>query len=382
MENIFLYKTKKILIAIFSWELIFWILFSMFLFVMDFFSSSNKENHLTFKFPEQLFLIFLVLPVLIIAFSWFMYWKNKKLSRIGGVNTLKTLLKPIHSKHYFISYFLLRNAIVFILIAMAQPVFGSKKVNASLDTMELVLAIDVSNSMNTRDIDPETSRLEIVKRAMIQLINNFHGEKVGICVFAGGAYIQLPITADYEAAKMYVNEIETNMLSNQGTNISAALNVSKEMFSKEKTSKAILIVSDGENHEGQLEEASKTIKESEIMLAVLGIGTKNGGYIPNDPQKPELGYKIDAKGTKIRSKLNENLLRQIAKKTDGFYTISYSPFPNLSQILTQFSQIKRTKIETITLDIKENWYQIPLFFGIIFFLLFSLFKQNLFLIYK
>jgi Ca-activated chloride channel homolog len=378
MENNFTYKTKKILIAIFSWEIIFSVFFLLFLYLMDYFSTSNTDNHLAFKNPDALIFLFILVSLLIFSFTWFMFWKNKKLSQIGKINTLKTLLNPINSKRFFISYFLLRNAVVFIIISMAQPVFGSKKVNASLETMELVLAIDVSNSMNTKDIDAETSRLEIVKRAMIQLINSFHGEKVGICVFAGGAYIQLPITADYEAAKMYVNEIETNMLSNQGTDISSALNVSKEMFSKEKTSKAILLVTDGENHEGQIDEASKSIKESEIILAVLGIGTKNGGFVPTDPQKHELGYKIDEKGNKVLSKVNENLLREIANKTGGFYSISSTPFPDLSQIITKFRYIKRTKVDSIELDIKENWYQIPLFLGILFFLAFSLFKQKLF----
>lgn len=359
------------------WELIFWSLLLSFLFMMDFFSNSSTDNHLAFKNPENFSAIYIVLPLFIGVNCWYLYWKNKKLASLGKINTLQTLLKPLNSSRYFISYFLLRNALVFLLIAAAQPVFGSKKVKGTRDSMELVLAIDVSNSMNTRDIDSETSRLEIVKRAMIQLINNLHGEKIGVCVFAGSAYIQLPITGDYEAAKMYVNEIETSMLSNQGTDIASAMLVSAEMFSKEKTSKAILVVSDGENHEGNVDEATAKIKESNILLAVLGIGTKSGGFVPTDPLRPEMGYKVDSKGGRIISKMNENLMQQVAKKAGGFAVISSSAYPDLSELIKELGNLKRTKIDGIELNIKENWYQIPLLFGILFFISYSLYRQGM-----
>jgi Ca-activated chloride channel family protein len=377
MEKNYSYKINKILSAMLIWELIFWSLLLSFLFMMDFFSNSSSDNHLAFKNPENFSAIYIILPLFIGVNCWYLYWKNKKLASLGKINTLQTLLKPLNSGRYFISYFLLRNALVFLLIAAAQPVFGSKKVKGTRDSMELVLAIDVSNSMNTRDIDSETSRLEIVKRAMIQLINNLHGEKIGVCVFAGSAYIQLPITGDYEAAKMYVNEIETSMLSNQGTDIASAMLVSAEMFSKEKTSKAILVVSDGENHEGNVDEAVAKVKESNILLAVLGIGTKSGGFVPTDPLRPELGYKVDAKGGRIISKMNENLMHQVANKAGGFAVISSSAYPDLSELIKELGNLKRTKIDGIELNIKENWYQTPLLFGILFFISYSLFRQGM-----
>ena len=108
---------------------------------------------------------------------------------------------------------------------------------------------------------------------MNQLVNTLHGEKIGISIFAGSSYLQLPLTADYEAAKMYIHEIETNMVSNQGTNVGAALDISSRMFSKDKTSKAILVVTDGEDHEGGVDEHLVALKENNITLAVLGIGT-------------------------------------------------------------------------------------------------------------
>jgi Ca-activated chloride channel family protein len=378
MKEKFAYNIKKILLGILISELLFFALFAIILSLFGFFTSTIGSTSLAFKFPEKLNYLAIIIP-LIALFWWYMKWKNQRFRTLGNLQVLASLISPVNSKKYFISYFLLRNALVFTIIAMAQPVFGSKKVNASLDSMELILAIDVSNSMNTKDISKEDSRLQIVKRAMIQLINNFHGEKLGICVFAGGAYLQLPITADYEAAKMYINEIETDMFSNQGTNIGAALELSSEMFSKEKTSKAILLVTDGENHEESYEEPLQAIKASKIMLGILGIGSKSGGPIPNDPLKPELGYKTTASGSTVISKLNENLIHSMANKSGGFSMISSTAYPDLSTILERFSHLKRTKIESIELDVKENWYQVPLLFALVFWVLFALVREGIIL---
>ncbi len=361
---------RLILGGIFLWELLFWALFGLIVWLMDGFSSSASV-HLAFKDPDKLNYVALLVPV-IGAFIWFMGWKNKRLGSLGDERVLALILHPIDSSRVFFRFFLFRNALVLVIIAMAQPIFGNKKVSATLETMELVLAIDVSSSMNTRDIDSETSRLEVVKRAMNQLVNTLHGEKIGISIFAGSSYLQLPLTADYEAAKMYIHEIETNMVSNQGTNVGAALDISSRMFSKDKTSKAILVVTDGEDHEGGVDEHLVALKENNITLAVLGIGTEKGGLIPNDPENPELGYKTDAAGRTIVSRMNPGFIRRLAEKAGGFSVISDSPYPSLEGILDNIKQMKRSTVDNIEMDIKENWYQIPLALGMLCLLLFVL----------
>lgn len=365
------YNTRSIIGGILLWELLFWALFGFVLWMMDAFSNTAGSGQLAFKDREKLDYLLVLIPV-IGAFLWFITWKNKRLLQLGDARVLSLVVQPIDSSSVFFRFFLFRNALVFLIIAMAQPVFGSKKVSGTLETMELVLAIDVSTSMNTRDIDPENSRLDVVKRAMNQLVNTLHGEKIGIAIFAGGAYLQLPLTADYEAAKMYIHEIETNMVSNQGTNVAAALDISSRMFSKDKTSKAILVVTDGENHEGGLDEPVQFLKENNITLAVLGIGTTKGGLIPNNPDRPELGNKTDASGRTIVSKMNPDFIKRLAEQAGGFSVISESAYPNLEGILDNIKQMKRTKVEDIELDIKENWYQIPLVLAMICLLLFVL----------
>lgn len=364
MDRSFTYRLKWIITGMIGWELVFWLLTAVVFWLMGYWSSDSVAGQLAFKFPVYLTYLLGVIPF-IALYIWFLQWKNKRLENLASLELRHALTTPVSSYRVFLSFFMFRNTLVFLLFALAQPVFGTKKVAATMNNTELVLAIDISNSMNTKDVDPEVSRLEIVKRAMIQLINGFHGEKVGIVVFAGGAYMQLPLTADYGAAKMYVQEIETNMLSNQGTNIAAAFTVAQEMFSKKNVGKTIFLISDGENHEGGVDEALKSLKEQQISIAVLGIGTARGGLIPNYPGKPEMGYKTDQNGQTIVSRMNEKMLRQLAKKGEGFAIICTNSYPNLLNFNERLNQVKRTKTELFELDVKENWYQVPLFLALL-----------------
>jgi Ca-activated chloride channel family protein len=256
-----------------------------------------------------------------------------------------------------------------LVFALAQPFLGTKKVNATMQSMELAICLDVSNSMNACDIDPKTSRLEIAKRALNQLINSLHGEKIGVVVFAGGSLIQLPLTSDYGAAKLFVNEIKTDMLSGQGTNVASALEACKEVFSEQKTSKAVMLVTDGENHEVNPSKLLKEMHQKGIQLAILGIGTQQGGRIPLDADRPELGYKLGMNGKTVTTKVNPSFIRSMANKARGFATISQDPFPDLNALLTQINQMKRSKVKEIELEALDNRYQFPLFVALICFAL-------------
>ena len=324
----------------------------------------NQSLDFSFLHPAYLF-IFLLIPVFF-GIEWgFMRWKNKKINALGSLQTQAILLPEIHVKSLFWKYFWLRNTLFFFAFALAQPIFGEGKVTSTGRNAEILIALDISNSMNVRDINPTESRLSIAKRSLIQLINSLRGEKIGICVFAGNAYVQLPLTGDYDAAKMYVNEIETDMVSEQGTNIGEALSNAARMYSKAKNSKLLLLVTDGENHEGGIDESVQILKENKVQLAILGLGTKQGGYVPNDPYKPEFGYKILENGKKVVSKLNPKMLAEIAQKANGFAITSASSFPDLENIVDQIRDLKTGESEVSDVEVKQNWYQIPLFLGIV-----------------
>lgn len=370
------YRLKLILSGVLVWEVIFWLFTGLLFYLIGYLDASATGEQVGFKDPELFYLLFLLIPIL----GMYLYniYSTNNLAQSAHPSVRKFILQPVSSLNSFLKYFFYRNALVCLIFAMAQPVFGTKKVSGTIESLELVVCLDVSNSMNTKDISSDFSRLEIAKRALNELVNNLHGEKLGIAVFAGGAYVQLPLTGDYSAAKLFINEIQTDMVSNQGTNVAAALGTSISMFSPEKTTKGIILVTDGENHEENPDAVLKEIKTKNIQLSILGIGTTQGGPVPINPHRPELGYKTTAAGRTVISRVDPAFIQSIASKSGGSATLTSDPFPNLSDLLTQINQMKRSKVQDIEFDILENRYQIPLFASLIFWCLFLLWSKVFF----
>lgn len=259
---------------------------------------------------------------------------------------------------------LLRTASFLIVLALAQPILGKKKTKIQGRNAEIVVALDISNSMNTRDVSTKVSRLDIAKRSLVQLVNELRGEKIGLVIFAQNAFVQLPITKDYNAAKLFIQDLETKMISNQGTNFEAALQKSKDMFSKGKINKGIILLTDGENHTEVPSELLEEIKEEELLLSVVGIGTQGGGPIPNDANRLELGYKTNERGQVIVSKVDEKLIRDLAKFSGGVSLLIRTPFPNLSDLLTEINRKKAGNIGDLSMEIQRNLYAWPLVAGL------------------
>ena len=368
------YRLQLIVTGILVWELLFWGMYFLLINAFGFFSSGNSSEKLIYRNPEALHALFGLVPI--VGVYIYNTLQNNRLAAKSSPSVVRSFLHPVSSMNSFMKYFFLRNAFVLLIIALAQPVFGTKKVAGTTESLELVIALDISNSMNAMDISDKISRLGIAKRAMVQLINNLHGEKIGICLFANSAFVQLPITGDYGAAKLFIEDIETSMISSQGTNIRQALEVSSEMFSEQKTTKGIILITDGENHEENPDNILKKIRESNMQLSVLGIGTKRGGLVPNNPDKPNSGYKTNAVGKTVLSRLNEPFIRNIAQKGGGKATISANEFPDLSALLTEISQMKRTKIDNLEFDVKQERYQIPLILSIAFWFGFLLWSKQ------
>jgi Ca-activated chloride channel family protein len=347
--------------------MIFWALTGGLLYLLGFLDN-GAITKMGFKNEGALWLFMLLLPI--VGIYLFNLQSTNKIATGTNPNLQKLVLTPVNSIHSFLRFFLYRNTFAFLVLALAQPVFGTKKVSGTLESMELVVCLDISNSMNTKDISKDLSRLEISKRAIIQMVNNLHGEKIGISLFAGSAFVQLPLTTDYNAAKLFISDITTGMISSQGTNIAAALETSRDMFSEQKTSKAIILVTDGENHETDPRSILASIKEKSIALSILGIGTTSGGPVPVNPDRPELGYKTSSTGMTVVSKINPSLLRSLASQGGGSATISNSEFPDLRELLTEINQMKRTKLRDLQFDMKENRYRVPLFAALLFWLLY------------
>lgn len=358
-KKVYIYSIYKIMLLLLLWEVIFWTIAILLLSSYGYFEVGIGRPTIGFNHPDLLHLLWIILP-LIMVYCSFMFWKNMKLKRIGNRFIQSRVLRPVSVWNTFLKFFLFRNFIVFLIIAMAQPVYGTKKINSYGNNLEVVVALDISSSMNVKDIDKETSRLEVAKRAIVQMINILKGEKLGIVIFASSAYVQLPLTNDYGAAKMYVAEIQTNMVSRQGTNIAEALAMSKKMFVNPKASKAVILITDAEDHEGGLKHELEEYKTAGIHLSTLVVGTKAGGLIPNRIDKPEFGYKVDKSGTPIISRYNEQFIQNIHVQSEGLLVVGDSPYPDLASLLGRIKKIRRTRGDALVMDIRANYYQIPL----------------------
>ena len=357
-KSINTYFHTKLFRTLFLSEVVFWLLFYLVIQSLGFFMPQTSGNYgFHFAKPDYFYMLFLLVPF---VYTYIISVKRK--------NKIDENLSQFSRKHIptssfawsIIRFFILRSAFVFLILALAQPIYGRKKVKGTVKSMELVVCLDVSNSMNTRDID-ETSRIEVAKRSLNALISSLAGEKIGLCLFAGNAYVQLPLTTDCNAAKLFVDEVNTSYVSTQGTNIPEALSTASSMFSKEKMTKAILVVTDGENHEEEDPEIYNQIQELGIQVCAMGIGTELGGPIPEDPYSIGNGYRKDAFGQTIVSKLNPNFVKQIASKTNGYAMVTSEPYHDLQTILPQINQMKRMKLRDLEFDIQESRYQIPLF---------------------
>lgn len=266
-----------------------------------------------FANPEYLYLLIL-LPVAILLYIYSKYRRNRDIKSYGNPQLLKALIPSFSSIRTKITFWLLFTVLAMIIFVLAQPQFGANKETVTTRGVEVVVALDISNSMLADDISP--NRLDKAKRLISRIINKSSENKVALIVFAGDAFVQLPITDDFISAKMFLESISPKLIDRQGTDISAAINLATKSFTpNDKVGKAIVIITDGENHEGGAEEAARQAAEKGINVYVLGIGTEKGGRIPLTGNE----YLRDSDGYVVVTKLNEEMARSIAEAGKGMY---------------------------------------------------------------
>ncbi len=368
-KKLFTYSIKQFIFIWLVYELVFFSLLFVLFYFFDFFKeTTNLDQQLILEHPANLFL-FCIIPVLAFLQISSLERRNRMLADHVESKFYQLLFKPVSTKKALLRFIFIRNIVAFLILALANPLLGKMKQNTKADNLELVICLDISNSMNAKDIE-NTSRLEIAKRALSQLVNQLKGERIGMCVFAGTAFVQLPLTNDYHAAKLFVQEIETDMISAQGTNISSALTTANKMFTKLKTSKGILLVTDGEDHEGLNDSIIEVLKQNKIEISVVGIGTEKGAPLLIDVKKPGLGYKKSDQGEVIISRLNSAFIKDLANKLNGSASVTTSAFPNMNEVLTEINQMKQGNSRNLEIEIKESWYQIPVGLAVINLILF------------
>lgn len=269
-----------------------------------------------FRFEQPIYLFLLIaLPVLVILFiASNVRWK-RNLRKYGDPQLLKEMMPDASPVRYNLKFWLTFAALFFLILVAARPQFGTKMETINRQGIETVIALDISNSMLAQDVAP--NRLEKSKKIIAKLVDEMQDDKIGLIVFAGEAFIQLPITSDFISAKMFLETIQPDLISTQGTDIRAAINMATRSFTpREDVGRAIIIITDGENHEGGAEEAAKAAAEKGMMVYVLGVGSPEGSPIPGTKAND---YRKDKDGNVIVTRLNEQMCQEIAKAGGGAY---------------------------------------------------------------
>jgi Ca-activated chloride channel family protein len=266
-----------------------------------------------------------------------------------------------------IKFLLAMLALAALIFGIARPQFGSKLREIKREGVEIIIALDVSNSMMAEDIQP--NRLERAKQAIAKMVDRLVNDKIGLIVFAGDAYIQIPITSDYVSAKLFLNTISTDIVPKQGTAIGSAIALGSKSFTpQEESSKALIIITDGENHEDNAIDAAKAASEKGIRVHTIGIGLPKGAPIPvyNGGQK---NYLKDNSGETVISKLDEGMLQQIAAAGEGVYIRSTDTRVGLDKLFDEISKMEKQEMEARIYSDYDERFQYLFAIGLFFLLL-------------
>lgn len=280
------------------------------------------------------------IPLLLLLFLWVIRWKKKAIANLGDLDIVKRMMPEVSHSRPLLKFIFFLLAYTFLIIGLANPQIGTKMEEVKQKGVDLMILLDVSNSMLAKDLAP--NRLENAKRSISLLIDNLHNDRIGIVVFAGQAYVQLPVTTDYAAAKLFLNTINTNMVPTQGTAIGAAIDLGMQSFDfKNGISKAMIIMTDGENHEDDAIDAAQRAFDKEVNIHVVGVGSVGGSPVPLLKNGQEAGFHTDKEGNTVVSKLDEELCKAIAAAGNGAYVRATNAGTSLTSIMGQIAKMQQ-----------------------------------------
>lgn len=306
-----------------------------------------------FRFEDPIYLYLLVLiPVLaIIRFVGYRS-RRKRLHMFGNPQLLKELMPDVSRWRPAVKFWLLQGALALLIIMLARPQMGTKISHEKRTGIETIIAMDISNSMRAEDVTP--SRLDRSKMIVENLVDKFSNDKIGLIVFAGDAFVQLPITSDYVSAKMFLSNIDPSMMATQGTDIAGAINMATHSFTQDKeVGKAIVIITDGEDHEGGALEAAKAAQAAGMRVYVLGVGSTQGSPIPI----PGTGdFMKDNTGNTVMSALNEQMCREVAQAGGGAFIHVENNSRAQDQLDAELDKLSKKEIDsTVYSDFDEQF---------------------------
>ena len=309
-----------------------------------------------------------ILPLMVLVFFLVMRWKKRALQRLGDSDIISRLVPDVSLSKQSWKFILFLAAFFFLLVAMIDPQVGSREEEAKQEGIDIMICLDVSNSMMAEDLSP--NRLERAKQAIAKLTEKLHGDRIGIVVFAGQAFVQLPITSDYGAAKLFLDNIDCDIVPVQGTAIGTAIDMAAGSFGAENTnSKAIIVITDGENHEDDAVASAKKAAEKGITVHTIGMGSPEGGPIPIysivGTSKVKEGFKKDAEGNTVVTKLDQKMLTEISAAGNGVYVRANNTEAGLNTVMAQLEKMQRSQMGSKHYTDYEDRFQVFLLLSII-----------------
>ena len=296
-----------------------------------------------FRFEEPAYLyLLLLLPALTAFYLYSNYRRRQSIRKFGDPELMAQLMPDVSKYRPDVKFWIVFIALGLFAVLLARPQFGSKLETVKRQGVEVIIALDISNSMLAQDVQP--SRLMKAKRLVAQLVDKMENDKVGMIVFAGDAFTQLPITSDYISAKMFLESIDPSLISKQGTAVGTAINLAVKSFTpQEGVGRAIIVITDGENHEGGALEAAKAAAEKGIQVNVLGVGSPDGAPIPIEGTND---FRRDKDGNVIVTRLNEQMCQEIAKDGHGIY-VRVDNTNNAQKIINkEINKMAKADVET------------------------------------
>lgn len=314
--------------------------------------------------PELLYL-WLLIPFFFLLEYYIIRRKKEKLSKFIDNNLLEYVIPDISYGKKWTKFILLNLAFFFLVLALANPQIGTSIEKNQRKGSDIMICLDISNSMYAEDIKP--NRISRAKQSINKLIDELENDRIGIVVFAGSAYIQLPITNDYGAAKTFVDMVDPSMISNQGTAIGEALDMAYNGFGEKvrNKSRSIILISDGENNEDNALEVAEQVSKENVSIHTIGLGLTEGALIPIGNKGGQVEYKKTAEGSYVMTKLNEELLKSIASKGNGVYIRANNSSIGLDNILARINKMDKNEYEAVAYKDYDSRYYIFAFISFI-----------------
>ena len=315
-----------------------------------------------FRFAHIEFLwLLLAIPVLVALHIWITRRKRQQLQLFGDPELMAELMPNASRIRPHVKFALMLTALSLLIIGIARPQYGTKEQTVKRQGIEVMIALDISNSMLAEDVAP--NRLERAKQMLSKLVDQMVDDKLGLVVFAGDAFTQIPITCDYVSAKMYLQSITPDIIPAQGTAIGKAITTCVSSFGTEDTekSRAIILITDGENHEDNAQEAAKMAKEKGIHVFVVGIGKPEGSPIPDGRG----GFKKDRQGTVVVSRMSEDMCQEVAAAGGGMYVRADNSNTATRALEKEIDKLGKQEIETKVYSDYNEQYQSFIFIALL-----------------